>query len=125
MTRAAIKHCEEQLRVAMLAGDVSALDRLLHEELLFVQCDGAVARKDDVIDDLRRERQTLETLAVSGLVCELSGDDIAVTTVVTEARGVRDGARYDASHRYVRTWKREHGGVWRVIAGAAVVASAA
>jgi ketosteroid isomerase-like protein len=118
MTRAAIKHSEEQLRVAMLASDVAVLDRLIHDSLLFSGPLGALVRKEEDLENHRSGRQTLTKLAPRDLVVELFGDDLGIVTVLADLEGTLDGQPFGGTFRYLRTWRREEDGAWRVIAGA-------
>jgi ketosteroid isomerase-like protein len=115
MTRAAIKHEEEQLRGAMLAGDVGALERLFHDELLLVGPTGALARKDEELEAYRSGRQRLVRIATRELVVELHGPDVGVVSVIAELEGSHDGIPFTGAHRYLRTWRRESG-LWQVVA---------
>ncbi|HVJ88510.1 MAG TPA: nuclear transport factor 2 family protein [Labilithrix sp.] len=121
MTRAAIKHSEEQLRQAMLASDVDALDRLIHDELLFLGPTGALARKAEDLENYRSARQRMTKLDARDLVIELFGDDVGVVTVLVELEGSFDGAPFSGTYRYIRTWRRE-AGRWQIIAGAVMAA---
>jgi ketosteroid isomerase-like protein len=117
MTRAAIKHSEEQLRRAMLASDVDALERLIHDDLLFLGPTGALARKDEDLENHRSGRQRMTRLDPHDVVIELFGDDVGVVTVVAELEGTFDGTPFAGTFRYLRTWRCEHGR-WQIIAGA-------
>lgn len=121
MTRAAIKHGEEQLRQAMLAGDVDALDRLIHDKLLFLGPTGAIATKAEDLENYRRGRQRITKVEPRELAIELFGDDIGVVTVLTELEGVFDEKPFSGTYRYVRTWRRD-GERWQIIAGAVMAA---
>lgn len=121
MTRAAIKHGEEQLRRAMLAGDVEALDGLLHDALVFLAPSGEVARKDDDLANYRSGRQRMTKIEPRDLVIELFGDDVGVATVLTDLGGEIDGVSFAGTYRYLRTWRREHGR-WQIIGGAVMAA---
>lgn len=118
MTRAAIKHGEELLRVALLAGDVVVLDRLLHDSLLFTTSAGTLVRKEEDLENHRTGRQKLERLATRDLVVELHGGDLGVVTLLADLEGTFDGRAFGGHFRYLRTWRRDDDGVWRVIAGA-------
>jgi ketosteroid isomerase-like protein len=119
MTRAAIKHSEEQLRRAMLASDVDALDGLIHDDLLFLGPTGALARKDEDLENHRSGRQRMTRLDPRDLVIELFSDDVGVVTVLVELEGTFGGVPFAGTFRYLRTWRRE-AGRWQIIAGAVV-----
>lgn len=122
MTRAAIKHAEERLRRAMLDADVDALDDLIHDGLLFLGPTGALARKDEDLENYRSGRQRMTAIEPRDLVIELHGDDVGVVTVTTALAGTFDGGAFRGTCRYLRTWRREHES-WRIVAGAVVAAS--
>lgn len=117
MTRAAIKHAEERLRDAMLAGDADALAGLLHDDLLFLGPTGAVARKSDDLENYRRARQRMTKVIPRELVIELFGESTGVATVLAELEGEFNGTPFAGTFRYIRTWQRDDDR-WQVIAGA-------
>ena len=117
MTRAAIKHGEEQLRQAVLAGDVVILERLLDDALVFVDPSGAILGKEEDLENHRSGRQDFTRLVTRDLVVHLHEHDVAVTTLVADVEGTLDGAPFSGTFRYLRTWQRVHDGAWRIIAG--------
>jgi len=117
MTRAAIKHHEEQLRAAMLSSDLEALDRLLDDALVFSGPTGTLVRKEEDLENHRSGRQKLTRLVARELVVELF-DDVAVVSALADLAGTFDGAPFDGTYRYMRTWRRYPEGAWRIIGGA-------
>ncbi len=120
MTRAAIKHGEQRLRGAMLASDVEELDGLLDDALVFSTPDGKLLRKEDDLEVHRSGAQKLTRLDPRELVIELHGADIGIASALVDLAGIVDGEPASGTYRYVRTWRRDEDGAWRVIAGAAV-----
>lgn len=120
MTRAAIKHAEEALRTAMLAGDVDALDALIDDELLFVAPNGELARKEDDLENYRAKAQSIDSHVPRDLTIALHGEDIAVISVVVDLAGQLRGQRFSGTFRYTRTWRRTREGAWRIIGGGVV-----
>lgn len=106
----------------MLTSDVDMLDRLIHDELLFVGPTGALARKDEDLENYRSARQRMTKIEPRDLVLSLFGEEVGIVTVLVELEGVFDGTPFSGTYRYVRTWRREDGR-WQVIAGAVTPAT--
>jgi ketosteroid isomerase-like protein len=105
---------ERALQSAMVAGDVPALDRLLHPALLAVGPDGQLI---DKAGDLLAHRSGVFEIAEldeEEMRVKVVGDT-AMTFVVLRVRGTIDGAEVSGRMRYTRTWTRD-GGAWRVLA---------
>lgn len=118
MTRAAIKHAEEALRAAMLDADVDALDHLIDDALVFVGPTGALATKQEDLENYRSGAQRITSHRPRDLTIVLLGDTVAVVTVVVALEGELRGQRIAGDFRYLRTWLRSNDGGWRIISGA-------
>ena len=108
--------CEADLRAAMLANDVAALDRLLDDALVFTALDGTVATKQDDLDAHRVRRLRLTRLDPSDRRVVRCGA-AAVVSVRVEIEGTYDGAPVGGALRYTRVWCERPGGAWRIVAG--------
>ena len=108
---------ESRIRSAQLAADVSALDALIAEELLFTGPDGELGSK---AQDLRAY--------ASGIVRFRSHDpeelrirrvfsDVAITALRTRLAVEVDGRLVRGTYGYTRVWARERGEAWRVVGG--------
>lgn len=109
--------CEAAIRAAQLNADVSALDRLIADDLLFTGPDGQLGTKKQDLDahasgavrfrshdpEELRVRRVNENVAISALRARL----------VVEVGGVTVRGTY----RYTRIWAREAGEGWRVVGG--------
>lgn len=111
----AILRCEEELRVAQLAGDVATLDRLIDDALVFTALDGSIVGKEDDLS-LHRSGRLKITRMEPGERHVLRFGSIAVVSVRMEATASLDGAEVSAPLRYTRVW-REHPDGWRIVAG--------
>jgi ketosteroid isomerase-like protein len=115
MTDEAILACEAELREAMMANDVPALDRLLDDALMFTALDGAVVGKQEDLAAHRARRLRLTRLDPVDRRVLLFGD-IAVVSVQVEIEGTWDGGPAGGTFRYTRVWCRRPDG-WRIVAG--------
>jgi hypothetical protein len=111
----AVLACEEELRQAQLSGDVTALERLLDDGLVFTALDGAVVGKADDLA-LHRSGRLRITRMDPGERHVLRLGAVAVVVVRMEAAAVIDGAEVAGPLRYTRVWHERAGG-WRVVAG--------
>jgi ketosteroid isomerase-like protein len=112
-----IVRLETRMRNAQLDADITALDELISDNLLFTGPDGQLGTKAQDIEAYRsgtvrfighvpeelRIRRVGENVAISSLRAQLTVDAAGIVS-----RGV---------YRYTRVWAREEDGVWRVVGG--------
>jgi ketosteroid isomerase-like protein len=122
LSDASLRACEAALRQAQLASDVSVLDRLLDDALVFTGPDGAVYGKQDDLEAHRRGIVRITRLEPSDERIQRFGS-IAVVSVRMEMSGTFQGATFAGPFRYTRVWCARPEG-WRIVAGhvSAVVA---
>ena len=106
---------EAELRSAMLAGDVDALDRLLDADLVFTGLDGRVIGKAADLDAHRTGRLRLSRLDPSERHVVRCGPTVVVSVRVDLA-GTYDGEPTGGAYRYTRVWCERPEG-WRIVAG--------
>jgi ketosteroid isomerase-like protein len=105
---------EADLRRAMLAADVHALDRLLDDALVFTTHLGALVSKAGDIEGYRSGLLRLTRLEPADEEIRLYGN-VAVVTVGVTLAGTYAGATFTGPFRFTRVWyKRAEG--WRVVA---------
>lgn len=104
---------ERALQAAMLAGDVEALDGLLHDELLAVGPDGSLVDKATDLEAHRAGVFEIAEIAEEEVRAKVHGE-VAMTFVVLAIRGSIAGEDASGRFRYTRTWTRA-GGDWQVI----------
>jgi hypothetical protein len=102
----------------MLKSDVDELDALIDPSLLFIGPTGALATKEDDLANHRSGAQKIAKIAPRDLVIELHGSDIAAVTSLVDLEVVFNGKTFAGPFRYLRTWRRNEDGAWRIIAGA-------
>jgi len=112
-----IAACEAQLRAAQLAADVSALSRLIADEVLFTGPDGQLGTKAQDLEAhgsgaVRFRAHEPEELRVRRVNADVAISALRARLVVevggVEVRGV---------FRYTRVWARQNGEDWRVLGG--------
>ncbi len=108
---------EERLRAAQLAADVTALDALISEELLFAGPDGRLATKAQDLEAHRSGIVRFREHVPQELRIRRVGADVVMTSL--QARLVVDvaGTPSSGTYRYTRVWAREADGNWRVVGG--------
>lgn len=115
LSDASVQACEEALRQAQLASDVSVLDRLLDDALIFTGPDGALYEKQDDLDAHRNGAIRITRLEPSDeSVLHFVG--ITVVSVRMEMSGTYRGAAFAGPFRYTRVWCVRPEG-WRIVAG--------
>lgn len=105
---------ERRLQDAQRAGDVAALDALLHPRLVAAGPDGALFGKGDDLATHRSRALRITRLVEQSL--EVVDDGPTGTTrLVADVDAIQDGTRVSARLRYTRLWIRDEG-QWRVLA---------
>ncbi|WP_326566447.1 nuclear transport factor 2 family protein [Amycolatopsis rhabdoformis] len=104
---------ERRLQAAQLAGDVGALEELLHDRLVFT-FGSVTATKTDDLAGHRAGAQRLTELVEDDLRVFSEGST-GVTWFLGRLAGSLGGEPFSARLRYTRTWLRTSDG-WRVIA---------
>ena len=108
---------EEALRVAQLAGDVAALDKLISDDLLFTGPDGQVGTKAQDLEAHRAGSVRFRLHEPEELRIRRIGHDVAVVALLARLTVEVDGALVSGRYRYTRVWARENAGPWRVVGG--------
>lgn len=109
--------CEARIRAAQLAADVSALDQLIADELLFTGPDGQLGTKAQDLEAhasglVRFREHVPEELRIRRV-----GTDVAVSALRARLAVEVAGTLQRGTFRYTRIWAREGGAGWRVVGG--------
>ena len=110
----AVAVCEEELRAAMLAGDAEVLERLLAEDMIFVDQQGVRRSREDDIAAHRSGLLDLSSLDFRGDRLIRSHGDLASVVVTADVAGTYGGAAFFGTFAYRRLWKQE-GDRWQII----------
>ncbi len=110
-----IETLEENLRQAMLTSDVSALDELIADDLVFTMHTGLMIDKQTDLEAHRSGIQRLTKLNICDRQIHHYGD-CAVVTVKTELAGTYNEQAFSGTYRYTRVWVQRQNR-WQVVAG--------
>lgn len=117
-----IFEAEMNLKQAMLHSDVLLLDRLLDDNLRFVNHLDQVITKADDLDAHRMRIVAIDSITLSSWNVEaIQGKDgrpdLAQVTVDAHIIGSLNGFFFEDTLRFNRVWKRKAGGRWQVVKG--------
>lgn len=120
---AQIVDVEEQLRIAMLHSDVSALDELLGPELLFTNHLGQLLSKKDDLEAHRSGVLKVNELTPSEQHVHCH-DQAAVVSVRMRLSGTYGGNPANGDFRFTRVWTARPGKAgWHIVAAHATLVS--
>lgn len=116
-TENAIREAEVELGRAMLASDVTALEKLLHDDLIFTNHLGLTMGKEDDLEAHRKAIVNIKELTLSDMEVRLLCTT-AVVTVAAHIVGSFLGDSFEDTLRFTRVWHRGDGDEqeWAVIA---------
>ncbi|MFT3794168.1 nuclear transport factor 2 family protein [Flavobacterium sp.] len=110
-----IHEAENRLLQAQKNSDVSALDRLLHDDLVFIAPNNEITTKKSDLDMHRSGNlKVLASHAEEPLV--KIQEDLATVVVDVHLRVEFYGQPFEGLYRYMRVWKAV-GNDWKIIAG--------
>jgi ketosteroid isomerase-like protein len=108
---------ESRLRAAQLSADVSALDRLIHDDLLFTGPDGRLGTKAQDLEAHSSGVVRFRTHEPRELRIRRVGKDVAVVALLAWLVVEVAGTLTEGNYRYTRVWARDKDGQWRVVGG--------
>jgi ketosteroid isomerase-like protein len=114
---------ERALHAAQLAGDTTALDRLLDDRLVAIGPDGGRHTKEDDLAGYRSGSAVITELVEEELEVLVAGST-GVTFFVGSLAGTFGGAPMTARLRYTRTWVHDPSLGWRILAAHIAVLAA-
>jgi hypothetical protein len=113
-----ILEVEKKLLEAMKESNVSVLNELLHDDLLFVLHTGEVITKEMDLETHKSGNLILEDIS-STIDSIKQIDETAVVTVTSTIHGRFMKQEFEATFRYIRVWKKA-GNKLQIIAGSCV-----
>lgn len=110
-----IETLEENLRQAMLTSNVSALDELIADDLVFTMHTGQVVNKQYDLQAHRSGIFRFAKLDISDRQIHQYGDCVVVTLKV-EAAGTLNDQAFSETYRFTRVWVQRQNR-WQIVAG--------
>lgn len=107
---------EEQLRQAMLASDVLALDALLSSDLIFTNHLGQRVPKEADLAAHRSGNLKIDRLTPSAQRIQPVTDAVAVVSVRVHIDGTYAGQAAGGDFMFTRVWGLTDAGRWQVVA---------
>ena len=117
-----IVHAEKQLQQAMVNNDVQALERLIHDDLVFIDVEGNVQGKRDDIES-HASGAVVQTAVefVEEPIMQFYGES-AIVVVKAHVKVRVQGKPLEAFCRYLRVWLFQDER-WQIISGAVRIIS--
>ncbi|GFE72254.1 nuclear transport factor 2 family protein [Chroococcus sp. FPU101] len=115
MESTTIESLEEKLRQAMLTSDVSALDELIADDLVWTMHTGLVVNKQYDLDAHRSGIFKFTKLEIGDRQIHSYGDCIVVT-LKAEIAGTLNHQSFCETYRFTRIWVQRQNR-WQIVAG--------
>lgn len=113
-----IVNAEIELLTAIKNADVLALEKFLHDDLLFNLPDGNTITKEFDLASYRSGKMKIDALEASDQTIKII-DNTAVVAVTVSLKGSFDNSPIEGAYRYIRVWKQFDENL-KVIAGSCV-----
>lgn len=113
-----VVNAEIELLTAVKNADISVLEDLLHDDLLFNLPDGNTITKQFDLETYRSGKMKINFVEASNQIIHLVGDT-AIVAVTVSLKGTYGESPIDGVLRYIRVWK-ESDEILKVIAGSCV-----
>ncbi len=112
-SEAEIQDLEQQLKVAMLNSDISALDKLLSSELIFTNHLGQIMTKQDDLNAHKSGRAKIDKIELFEQHIKIL-NGVAVVTVQARILGSFNGESSESEFRFTRVWCKSSDNKWLV-----------
>ena len=108
---------EARIRAAQLSADVTTLEDLISDDLLFTGPDGQLGTKAQDIEAYRSGTVRFVAHDPEELRIRRVSADVAISALRARLTVDIAGNLSRGTYRYTRVWAREGGRVWRVVGG--------
>ena len=114
-----IRACEGRLYAAMLASDVTELDALIADDLLFAGPTGELATKAMDLELHRSGGTQFHEFTPEELEIRVWSEQFALASAKIFLRGTYLGQAFAGHYRYTRVWRKGQSG-WQIVAGSVI-----
>lgn len=118
ITKNDILGLENQLYEAMKSSNVEILDKLLHDDLLFIVPNGETITKEMDLETYRNGNLKIVDL-ISNVEQLNIIEDLAVITLKLNLKGSFNSQPFEAQYKYIRFWKKFSNGI-KVVGGSGI-----
>jgi ketosteroid isomerase-like protein len=108
---------EARIRAAQLSADLTALEDLISDHLLFTGPDGQLGTKEQDMEAYRSGAVRFVAHVPEELRIRRVGADVAISSLRAQLTVDVAGNLSRGTYRYTRVWAREDGKAWRVVGG--------
>jgi len=119
-----IVNLEARIRTAQLSADITALDELISDDLLFAGPDGQLGTKAQDIEAYRSGTVKFLAHVPQELRIRRVGTNVAISSLRAQLTVDVAGNISRGMYRYTRIWAREDDKLWRVVGGHVSVVNA-
>jgi ketosteroid isomerase-like protein len=106
---------EEKLRTAMLNSNVSVLNHLLADDLIFTSHLGQIMSKQDDLEAHKTGYVKINSIEQSEQHIKMK-NDLAIVSVLSQIQGEFGGEHSEAALRFTRIWQKSKNDNWQIIA---------
>ena len=108
---------EARIRLAQLGADLTALNDLISDDLLFTGPDGQLGSKAQDLEAYRSGMVRFIEHVPEELRIRRVSADVSITALRTQLTVDVAGRRSRGTYRYTRIWAREDGQAWHMVGG--------
>ena len=113
-----VKEAEKKLLECIRTNDAGELEKLLHDDILFINQHGQIITKLMDMEAYLLARTTITDMKATEQVITVV-DGIASVSVVIQVKGKQNNQVFKERQRFLRVWKNFDGN-WKVIAGSCI-----
>lgn len=95
--------------------DASALANLLADNIVYVDYDGSISTKQQLLAEVKSPDVVGEQINNEGVTVQMHGNNVAVSTGIYRDKGIEKGKPFSRRGRFTNVWLNQNG-KWECIA---------